>query len=44
MALTRADCADLDLRDPLAEHRRAFVLPDGVIYLDGSAPSELPSR
>jgi kynureninase len=34
---TREDALDLDAADPLAPHRDAFVLPEGVIYLDGNS-------
>ncbi|MDZ4760203.1 MAG: aminotransferase class V-fold PLP-dependent enzyme [Alphaproteobacteria bacterium] len=32
---SRAGAATLDARDPLASARSAFVLPEGLIYLDG---------
>lgn len=42
--LTRADAVALDAADPLARHREAFVLPEGVIYLDGNSLGPLTKR
>jgi len=42
MSPTRQDCIARDVADPLAPHRNAFALPDGVIYLDGNSLGPLP--
>ena len=42
MSLTRADLERLDADDPLARFRDEFLLPEGVIYLDGNSLGALP--
>ncbi|GHC99304.1 kynureninase [Zhihengliuella salsuginis] len=38
----RSRCADRDANDPLAGFRSRFLLPDGVVYLDGNSLGPRP--
>lgn len=40
--MTLDDCQRLDAQDPLAALRHQFMLPEGVIYLDGNSLGVLP--
>jgi kynureninase len=37
MVASREECQALDAADPLASRRDRFVLPEGVVYLDGNS-------
>ena len=40
--ITRDQLLDMDRNDPLAAFRDAFVLPAGIVYLDGNSLGALP--
>ncbi|HKP23329.1 MAG TPA: kynureninase [Dongiaceae bacterium] len=44
MTHTLQTCRDMDTADPLARSHDAFVLPEGVVYLDGNSLGALPKQ
>jgi len=40
--ITRAACVERDCTDPLRSLRDRFVIPDGIIYLDGNSLGPMP--
>jgi kynureninase len=42
--LTRNNCQKLDMADDLAAYRDEFVVPEGIIYLDGNSLGLVPRR
>src|SRR5271154_968057 len=40
--IDREQCEELDRHDPLAAFRDRFLLPEGVLYLDGNSLGPLP--
>jgi kynureninase len=44
MTITLQTCREMDIADPLARSRDEFVLPEGVVYLDGNSLGALPRQ
>lgn len=48
VAIVRDDCLKWDAEDPLAAFKDRFILPEGIIYLDGNSlgpvPKTVPGR
>lgn len=44
MAITRAECQNLDAEDLLKDFREEFTLPSGTVYLLGNSLGALPRR
>ncbi len=42
--MDRQTCLSFDRQDPLASVRDEFVIPEGVIYLDGNSLGALPRQ
>ena len=46
--MTREECQHCDMQDPFRQHRERFVVPSGMIYLDGNSlglmPRSVPKR
>jgi kynureninase len=40
--ITLQQCRAMDAADPLARYRDGFVLPEGIVYLDGNSLGALP--
>jgi len=44
MTITLHTCREMDAADPLARSRDGFVLPEGIVYLDGNSLGALPRQ
>jgi kynureninase len=44
MTITLQTCREMDAADPLAQSHDAFVLPAGIVYLDGNSLGALPKQ
>ena len=44
MTITLQTCREMDAADPMARSHDAFVLPAGIVYLDGNSLGALPKQ